>query len=132
MASEDAQVGDGERDHAQSGGRLRAELALRVSHPLVGDLAAKGISVRLTELRAPAQPLVLLPHRLGEVTPPAFGAERLRPGEADLTRSEGRPEVLGQRIVVDGRCSTPVEARAGWLAGGGAAGQRGGPLSASG
>jgi len=74
-----------------------------VSYPLVGDLAAEGISVRLTELRAPARPLVLLPHRLGEVTGPVFGAERLRPGEADLTRSEGRPEVLGQRIVVGGR-----------------------------
>ncbi len=131
MASENAQVGDGERDSPQSGGLLRAELALKVSYPLVGDLAAEGISVRLTELRAPAQPLVLLPHRLGEVTAPVFGAERLRPGEADLTRSEGRPEVLGQRIVVDGRCSTPAGARC-RLAGGGVAGQRGGPLSASG
>ncbi len=58
---------------------------------------------RSTELRAPARPRVLLPHRLGEVTGPVFGAERLRPGEADLTRSEGCPEALGQRIVVGGR-----------------------------
>jgi protocatechuate 3,4-dioxygenase beta subunit len=44
---------------------------------------------------------VLLPHRLGEVTGPVFGAERLRPGDDDLTR--GTTEAIGQRIVVSGR-----------------------------
>ena len=39
---------------------------------------------RSTRLRAPKQPLVLLPHRLTEVTGPLLGAERCRPGDADL------------------------------------------------
>ena len=57
---------------------------------------------RSTSLRAPSAPLVLLPHRLGEVTGPVLGAERVRPGDDDLTR-QAVGEAVGQRIVVQGR-----------------------------
>ncbi len=57
---------------------------------------------RSTSLRAPSQPLVLLPHNLTEVTGPLLGAERVRPTDNDLTVGhEG--EALGQRIIVSGR-----------------------------
>ena len=55
-----------------------------------------------TVLRVPSRPLVLLPHRLGELTGPVFGAERLLPGDADLT-THGGSEAIGQRIIVAGR-----------------------------
>ncbi|MFK3984691.1 protocatechuate 3,4-dioxygenase subunit beta [Micromonospora sp. NPDC050397] len=55
-----------------------------------------------TVLRAPRQPLALLPQRLTEITGPLFGAERLGPLDHDLTRQhDGEP--LGQRIIVHGR-----------------------------
>jgi protocatechuate 3,4-dioxygenase beta subunit len=57
---------------------------------------------RSTRLRAPAQPLVLLPHLLTEVTGPLFGEDRVRDGDADLTIRSGG-EAIGQRIVVSGR-----------------------------
>ena len=57
---------------------------------------------RSTLLRAPQQPLVLLPHLLTEVTGPLFGADRVSPEHADLTTCRGG-EALGQRIVVHGR-----------------------------
>jgi protocatechuate 3,4-dioxygenase, beta subunit len=57
---------------------------------------------RSSALRAPRQPLVLLPHRLTEITGPLLGEERVRPGDADLTRQHpGEPQ--GERIVVTGR-----------------------------
>jgi len=57
---------------------------------------------RSTALRAPLQPLVLLPHRLTEITGPLLGAERITPADADLTiQHAGEP--LGQRITVNGR-----------------------------
>jgi protocatechuate 3,4-dioxygenase beta subunit len=57
---------------------------------------------RSTSLRAPGQPLVLLPHNLTEVTGPLLGAERVTPADSDLTRQhEG--EAIGQRIIVRGR-----------------------------
>ena len=57
---------------------------------------------RSTALRAPHQPLVLLPHRLTEITGPLLGAERITPADADLTiQHAGEP--LGQRITVNGR-----------------------------
>jgi protocatechuate 3,4-dioxygenase, beta subunit len=55
-----------------------------------------------TALRYPAKPLHLLPHRLTELTGPVFGAERVGPGEDDLTHFDGG-EAVGQRIVVHGR-----------------------------
>lgn len=55
-----------------------------------------------TRLRAPTQPLVVLPQRLTEVTGPLFGSERVRPLDHDLTRQhDGEP--IGQRITVHGR-----------------------------
>jgi len=55
-----------------------------------------------TKLRAPKKPLVLLPHRLTEVTGPLLGAERCGPADHDLTvQHEGEP--LGERIIVTGR-----------------------------
>jgi len=57
---------------------------------------------RSSALRAPRQPLVLLPHRLTEITGPLLGEERVRPGDADLTAGQpGEPQ--GERIIVTGR-----------------------------
>src|SRR5919108_4353820 len=57
---------------------------------------------RSTVLRAPKRPLVLLPHRLTEVTGPLLGAELVGPTDHDLTvQHAGEP--LGERIVVTGR-----------------------------
>jgi protocatechuate 3,4-dioxygenase beta subunit len=57
---------------------------------------------RSTVLRAPTRPLVLLPQRLTELTGPVLGAERVLPGDGDLTRQhDGEP--IGPRIIVRGR-----------------------------
>jgi protocatechuate 3,4-dioxygenase beta subunit len=57
---------------------------------------------RSSVLRAPHQPLVVLPHRLTEITGPLLGADRVKPGDADLTRQhDGEPQ--GERIIVTGR-----------------------------
>ncbi|HEY2509105.1 MAG TPA: protocatechuate 3,4-dioxygenase subunit beta [Streptosporangiaceae bacterium] len=55
-----------------------------------------------TGLRHPSQPLHLLPQRLTELTGPVFGAERVQPGDEDMTQWDGG-EALGQRIIVHGR-----------------------------
>src|SRR6266853_1571116 len=56
---------------------------------------------RSSALRAPRQPLVLLPHRLTEITGPLLGEERAAPGDADLTaRHPGEPQ--GERIILTG------------------------------
>ncbi|HEY3188588.1 MAG TPA: protocatechuate 3,4-dioxygenase subunit beta, partial [Solirubrobacteraceae bacterium] len=57
---------------------------------------------RSTRLRAPARPLVLVPHTLTELTGPVFGHERVRDGDDDLTAGHAG-EPLGERIVVTGR-----------------------------
>ncbi len=57
---------------------------------------------RSTRLRAPARPLVPLPQMLTEVSAPVFGSDRVREGDADLTRQHGG-EPLGERIIVYGR-----------------------------
>ncbi|MFI9508841.1 protocatechuate 3,4-dioxygenase subunit beta [Nocardia sp. NPDC052566] len=55
-----------------------------------------------TALRHPRQPLVLLPHRLTEITGPVFGEDLIGAADNDLTA--GHPgEPMGQRIVVHGR-----------------------------
>jgi protocatechuate 3,4-dioxygenase beta subunit len=54
-----------------------------------------------TTYRAPNR-LEILPHTLTEVTGPAFGEDRVHPGDADLTRQHGG-EPLGERIIVHGR-----------------------------
>jgi protocatechuate 3,4-dioxygenase beta subunit len=55
-----------------------------------------------TVSRSPGRPLVLLPHRLTEITGPLFGQERVAPGDTDLTHAHGG-EAVGQRIIVHGR-----------------------------
>ena len=57
---------------------------------------------RSTALRAPSRPLVLLPHRLTEITGPLLGEGRVTAADADLTAGPGG-EALGQRIIVTGR-----------------------------
>jgi protocatechuate 3,4-dioxygenase beta subunit len=55
-----------------------------------------------TRLRAPKDPLVVLPASLSELTGPVFGDGRLDETDADLTRQHaGAP--LGERIVLAGR-----------------------------
>jgi protocatechuate 3,4-dioxygenase beta subunit len=55
-----------------------------------------------TVKRAPARPLILLPHTLTELTGPLFGSDLVQPQDADLTRQHaGDP--LGERIIVSGR-----------------------------
>ncbi len=55
-----------------------------------------------TVRRAPAQPLVVLPHTLSEVTAPVFGYGDIQRGDNDLTKQhQGEPQ--GERIVVSGR-----------------------------
>ena len=55
-----------------------------------------------TRLRAPKEPLVIIPSTLTELSGPAFGGSTVDPGDADLTRQHaGAP--LGERIVVSGR-----------------------------
>jgi len=57
---------------------------------------------RTTALRRPAQPLTLIPQRLGELSGPVFGEDRVQDGDADLTLANGG-EAAGQRIIVHGR-----------------------------
>ena len=55
-----------------------------------------------TRKRAPARPLVVLPHTLSEITGPIFGAHEVRQEDGDLTHQHaGDP--LGERIIVNGR-----------------------------
>ncbi len=57
---------------------------------------------RSTSLRHPAEPLMVLPQRLTEVTGPLFGEDRVTELDHDLTRQhDGEPQ--GQRIIVHGR-----------------------------
>jgi protocatechuate 3,4-dioxygenase, beta subunit len=57
---------------------------------------------RSTALRHPKQPLVLLPHRLTEVTGPLLGADLITPTDSDLTtQHDGEPQ--GQRIILTGQ-----------------------------
>ena len=66
-----------------------------------GDPALATSEYGSTRYRAPNR-LEILPHTLTEVTGPAFGEDRVRAGDADLTRqSDGEP--LGERIIVHGR-----------------------------
>jgi protocatechuate 3,4-dioxygenase, beta subunit len=57
---------------------------------------------RSTILRAPKEPLVLLPHTLTEITGPLLGSGKVQPGDADLTRQHAG-EPIGERIIVHGR-----------------------------
>jgi len=55
-----------------------------------------------TVKRAPAQPLVVLPHTLSELTAPVFGYGEVKPGDSDLTKQH-KDDPQGERIVVSGR-----------------------------
>jgi protocatechuate 3,4-dioxygenase beta subunit len=57
---------------------------------------------RSNVLRAPSEPLVVLPQNLTEVSAPVFGEDRIGPHDGDLTRQYDG-EALGQRIIVHGR-----------------------------
>jgi protocatechuate 3,4-dioxygenase beta subunit len=55
-----------------------------------------------SRLRAPTRPLIWLPPSMTELTGPVFGTDRVRPGDADMTRQhDGEP--IGERIIVHGR-----------------------------
>jgi len=55
-----------------------------------------------TVLRAPQQPLILVPHTLSELTGPVYGHGKVRDTDSDLTvQHSGEP--LGERIIVSGR-----------------------------
>ncbi|HEV3039793.1 MAG TPA: protocatechuate 3,4-dioxygenase subunit beta [Candidatus Angelobacter sp.] len=57
---------------------------------------------RATVRRAPAKPLVFLPHTLSEITGPVYGHSIISETDSDLTRQHpGEP--LGERIIVSGR-----------------------------
>lgn len=57
---------------------------------------------RATIRRAPAKPLIFLPHTLSEVTGPLYGHADLGETDNDLTRQHAG-EPLGERIIVTGR-----------------------------
>lgn len=57
---------------------------------------------RATIRRAPAKPLILLPHTLSEVTGPVYGHGDIAETDNDLTRQHAG-EPLGERIIVIGR-----------------------------
>jgi protocatechuate 3,4-dioxygenase, beta subunit len=67
-----------------------------------GDPAYLHPDYRSTVLRAPKDPLVILPHTLSETTGPAFGEGAVQELDNDLTRQHAG-EPLGERIVVTGR-----------------------------
>ena len=65
---------------------------------------------RSTALRHPKQPLILLPHRLTEVTGPLLGDSLITPTDSDLTtQHDGEPQ--GQRIIVTGQVLDSTAAR---------------------
>jgi protocatechuate 3,4-dioxygenase beta subunit len=55
-----------------------------------------------TRMRAPKEPLVVIPATLTELTGPVYGESVVGPLDADLTRQHDA-EPVGQRIVVSGR-----------------------------
>lgn len=57
---------------------------------------------RSTILRAPRQPLILIPKTLSDRTGPVFGHDSVTESSSDLTRQHSG-EPLGERIVVTGR-----------------------------
>ena len=55
-----------------------------------------------TRIRAPRQPLIVIPQTLSEITGPVYGQSDVKPEEADLTTQHaGEPQ--GERIIVTGR-----------------------------
>ena len=61
---------------------------------------------RSTSIRAPKEPLVMLPAGVLDADGPVLGDRTVRPGDADLTRQhDGEP--LGERINVSGKLLDP-------------------------
>lgn len=67
-----------------------------------GQPALDHPAYKSTALRHPTQPLVVLPHRLTEITGPLLGEGRVADSDGDLT-GQHAGEPVGQRIVVHGR-----------------------------
>ena len=57
---------------------------------------------RASALRHPAQPLVIIPQTLSEITGPVYGYGQIGPMDPDLTRQHAG-EPLGERIIIEGR-----------------------------
>ena len=55
-----------------------------------------------TRLRAPRNPLVVVPHTLTELTAPVFGDSAVGESDGDLTRQHAG-EPIGERVIVSGR-----------------------------
>jgi protocatechuate 3,4-dioxygenase, beta subunit len=55
-----------------------------------------------TRRRAPAEPLIVLPHTLSELTGPLYGHNPIGETDSDLTRQHAG-EPIGERIIVSGR-----------------------------
>ncbi len=70
--------------------------------PPVGDIPVTDAAYRSTALRHPAQPLVVIPQTLSEITGPVYGYGTIGPMDCDLTRQHAG-EPIGERIVIDGR-----------------------------
>ncbi len=95
--------------------QLTADISTSLATPEAGKLALPSYErpeglhppldfgeYRSTALRHPKRPLVLLPHRLTEVTGPLLGDELITATDADLTtQHDGEPQ--GQRIIVAGQ-----------------------------
>ncbi len=80
-----------------------------VGFPTVDDAAQAGVDPPLdypdyvgSRLRAPKEPLVVIPHTLSELTGPAYGDAPIGELDHDLTRQHAG-EPLGERIIVSGR-----------------------------
>ena len=101
--------------HASKESRMTAEVSTSLAAPQAGQLVLPSYErpsglhppldfdgYRSTALRHPKQPLVLLPHRLTEVTGPLLGDGLITATDADLTtQHDGEPQ--GQRIILAGR-----------------------------
>jgi protocatechuate 3,4-dioxygenase beta subunit len=87
---------------AAQGGRAAAPIRPYRRPPRGNEAAYLHPPYASSTKRAPARPLVLLPHTLSEVTGPVFGHAEVTAADRDLTnRHAGEP--LGERIVVSGR-----------------------------
>ncbi len=86
-------------EHAQHAGHAALN---RYEHPSGVHPPHDHPDYASTQLRAPREPLLLLPQNLTEITGPLLGSERVHPGDNDLTRQHD-DEPIGQRIIVKGR-----------------------------
>ena len=80
----------------------RLEVIADDERPPLGDPPYLSPDYRSTVLRAPKDPLVILPHTLSETSGPVFGEGAVEELDSDLTRQHSG-EPLGERIVVSGR-----------------------------